>query len=966
LAQRLALHLLGPSKLDLDDAPVTADRRKTLALLAYLAVNRGGHTREYLSALLWPDYDQTRAFTNLRHTLWETQQAIGEGWILADHETIGFIADSNSSAPSSGRVIWLDVACFESLINESRAQKDISLRIPLLTDSVKLYRNHFLTGFSLKDAPGFNEWVFAESENLRHQLARALSILSADHCSLGQSETAIPYARRLIVLDPLNEASHRHLMQIYIQAGQHNAALKQYQICEKILRKELGVDPQAETRALYKQIRKGEFKSTQTAKQKESNTIPLHNIPFQLSTFIGRENEQSEVTALIADHRLVTLIGTGGIGKTRLSLKVGAQLLKDHVDGVWLVELASLSDPARVPQTVAARFGLIEGSEESPTEKLINALRAKTMLLILDNCEHVLDACAQLADTLLKNCPNMKILATSREALSIAGEALYHVPSLALPDAQQFIERLLEYESIQLFEERARLVQEKFSLTMDNASSIAQICRRLDGIPLAIELAAARVDMFSTEQIAARLNESFNLLTSGHRTTLPRHQTLRASVDWSWKLLSESERTLLRRLAVFAGGWTLGAAESVCAENGIEPQQVLNGMTQLAAKSLVVVNQESGRERRYRMLETIREYALERLKDSNEEEGTRNRHLDFYVAMADQAEPKLFGREQGLWMRKLSDEQENIITANDWCHHSKSRTEQGFRLLGGTRYYWVYAGLAKLGFKIYSEALAGNLEKKNTLAQGLIHDGISVYGEMLKDPSTPEHIEKSISIFQAYGDNVRLSMALSRKALWQTDLGNHAKAIKIYNQALSIGRQTGDNRPISSALNNMAELYRLDEEFEKAAPLYEEALGIDRDREDSTGIVLALVNLVRNELMQGVLDPVRSQLAEAARIADESLLIEYGQNAIEASAILRFAIGEHFQGARLYGAAEVELRKKGYQLAQPDEKFVLYWTTKMREILDEATFSAAMAEGAKLSYEAAMVETRKWLEEMQE
>src|SRR6185503_13138325 len=271
--------------------------------------------------------------------------------------------------------------------------------------------------------------------------------------------------------------------------------------------------------------------------------------------------ELDDIADLIANNRLVTLVGIGGIGKTRLSLKVGEELLKDYEDGISLVELASLSDPALVPQTVATLFHLVEGSEESLTEKLIRVLRTKNILLILDNCEHLLDACAQIADTLLRNCPNLKILTTSREPLSITGEAQYHVPPLGLPDLQQIMEKLLDFESVELFEERARLVQENFSLTMENASSITQICHRLDGIPLALELAAARVAMFSTEQIAARLHESFNLLTGGSRTVLPRHQTLHACIDWSWNLLSASEQTLLRRLAVFAGGWTLEGAE---------------------------------------------------------------------------------------------------------------------------------------------------------------------------------------------------------------------------------------------------------------------------------------------------------------------------------------------------------------------------------------------------------------------
>jgi len=957
----LALDLLGPPKLELDNAPIVIDQRKMLALLAYLAVNRWRHHRDHVSALLWPDHDQTKAFTNLRHILWEAQQTIGDGWIVAGRDTLGLIPYADHSPPPAGaeRVIRLDVARFRSLITESRAQQDISLRISLLTDSVKLYRNHFLAGFSLKDASNFNEWAFAESEDLRHQLASALTVLADDHCSLGQAETAIPYAQRLIALDPLNEASQRQLMKTYIEAGLHSAALKQYQTCEKILRKELGVDPQPETRALYRQIRKGEIKPIRSLKQKEMGA-PRHNLPFQVSTFIGREKELDEIINLITGHRLVTLIGTGGIGKTRLSLKVGEQSINKYTDGVWLVELASLSDPARAPQVVAALFNIFEQSEVSPTENLIRALRSKHILLILDNCEHLLDACAQLADALLKNCPNLKILATSRETLGITGEAQYQVPSLGPPNVQQVVEKLLEYESIQLFEERARLVQENFSVTIENASSIAQICYRLDGIPLAIELAAARVNLLSTEQIASRLDESLSLLAKGSRTTLPRHQTIRASIDWSWELLSESEQTLLCRLAVFAGGWTLEGAEAVGA--GINDSNVFDLLGNLVEKSLVIFN---GENERYRMLETVRAYLFERLEEANEEEITRNRHLDFYVAMAEQAEPKLLGKEQGLWMKKLSEEQENIIAANDWCQHSKSRTEQRFRLLGGTRYYWTYAGLAKLGFKIFCEALAENTDDQHTLAQGLMHDGASVYGSMMKDPSTLEHIEKSISIFQAHGDHVRLAMALTRKAWAQMNLGYHAEAVRIYQEAIAIGRQIEDKRPVSAALNNLAELYRMDEEYEKATPRYEEALAIDREREDSTGIVLGLVNMSRNALMQGKLDKVRSQLGEAARIAEETHLREYMQFTIEATAILRFILGQHLQGARLFGAAAMELRKKGYQLDPSDEKFVVHWTAKIRETLGEEAFFSAMAEGGKLSYEDAVVETRKWLEEHQ-
>src|SRR5258706_3847444 len=808
MSQRLALHLLGPPKLELDNAPIATDRRKTLALLAYLAVNRGPHTRDYLSALLFPDYDQSKAFTNLRHTLWETQQAIGEGWIVADHETIGLIAEGvDHSTPSSGRGIWLDVAQFEALIMESRTQNDISLRIPLLTDSVKLYRNHFLTGFSLKDAPNFNEWAFNESENLRHQLTGALTLLSDDLCAVGQVEIAIPHTQRLIALDPLNEASHRQMMKIYIEAGQPNAALKQYQTYEKILRKELGVDPQPETRAIYKQSRRCELISTQPVKQKGLSALQ-HNLPFQLSKFIGREIEQSEITSLMANHRLVTLIGTGGIGKTRLSLKVGEQSIKAYANGVWLVELASLNDPALVPQTMAAIFNIAEGSDESFTEKLIRVLRPKTMLLVLDNCEHVLSACTQLADALLKNCPHLKILATSREALGITGEALYHVPPLGLPDVRQILEKLLQYESIQLFEERARLVQEKFSLTLENASSIAQICHRLDGIPLAIELAAARVNVFSTEKIAVRLNQSFNLLTKGNRATLPRHQTLRACIDWSWNLLSESEQIVLRRLSVFAGSWTLEGAEAVVTGAGVNELDVLDLLSNLMEKSLVFVDCETGR---YRMLETIRQYASEKFQETDEVGAVRNRHCAWVLAWAEEIEPELEGPDLIAQLPRVAIELDNVRTAVEWGL-STGEPEISMRIVNALYYFWdghnpfkesrqwLEKGIS-LRERLSKNTLAEALSKvtwfafrQNDPAAGLPYaEECLTLSEELEDQilrgnsaKAERYFEKACQHYEKLGDKKGLAFAISDYGVALTYQGNVARAIELFEAHLNL------------------------------------------------------------------------------------------------------------------------------------------------------------------------------------
>src|SRR5215207_5587418 len=422
--------------------------------------------------------------------------------------------------------------------------------------------------------------------------------------------------------------------------------------------------------------------------EKSSNSFsnkPLTNLPAPLTTFIGRVKEQAEITKLITKNRLVTLVGAGGIGKTSLSLQVGQKLLNDYPDGVWMVMLDSLTDPALVPQSVAFVFD-IRGISESPIlDRLTFALRTKSALLILDNCEHLLEACAQLITTLLTNCPSLKIITSSRESLGVAGEALYHVPSLALPDEQKLLETFREYESVLLFEERAQLVQMNFALTSENALYIAQICRCLDGIPLAIELAAAHAHILSTEQIATRLSENFNVLTSGGRMPLPRHQTLRASMDWSWNLLSASERILLRRLSVFAGGWTLEAAEAVCSAQGIESGLILDLLSHLVNKSLVVV-EHRGEERRYRLLETIRQYAREKLFEVGGSENIRDKHLAYFVKLVEQAEHELYRANQLFWLNKLDVEIDNLRMALEWALIANVRA--GLRITTMLEQFW--------------------------------------------------------------------------------------------------------------------------------------------------------------------------------------------------------------------------------------------------------------------------------------
>jgi predicted ATPase/transcriptional regulator with XRE-family HTH domain len=549
---------------------------------------------------------------------------------------------------------------------------------------------------------------------------------------------------------------------------------------------------------LARQARLGNLPEFETTEK----SVTPNNLPALLTTFIGREKEQAEIIQLIGGHRLVTLTGSGGVGKTRISLKVGGQVLGEYANGVWLAELASLSGPELLSQAVASILGIVtQSSTITHTQMLINFLRAKTALLILDNCEHVLDACAQLTDTLLKNCPQLKILATSRQPLGILGEIQYRLPSLGLPDSEQTLEKFRDYESVRLFEERAQLAQPDFKLTMENASSVAQICSRLDGIPLAIELAAARVNIFSTAQIAERLVDSFNLLTGGSRTALPHQQTIRASIDWSWNLISDAERTLLRCLTVFAGGWTLEAAESVCSAADIEAQQIPELMVQLVAKSLVIANRQPGHEQRFHLHETINQYAHEKKVESGEEDDIHNRHLKYYRRLSELAEPALHGPQQMEWYNHLTDERDNLRIALE--HASTSDVEAGLYLSAYLLDYWRYFDLRE-GLRWTAEFV--QLPESKTFpharAKALLACG-NILWNLQQFEDARSIAEECLAVFRTYDDRQGEFGALILMGGVTQFVAGMEQKTEFDRQALALARSMGDVWREGLALSNL-------------------------------------------------------------------------------------------------------------------------------------------------------------------
>ena len=1013
MTAHLALHFLGPPQIHLNDTSLTLERRKGIALLAYLALEGGRHTRASLSALLWPDQEGSKAYKNLRQILWELQQSMGEGWIAADRESIGL---------SQERGIWLDVREFESRLAERQREIDISRRVALLSEAARLYRNHFMTGFSLRDAHPFNDWAFAKSEELRHQLGRALCTLSDDHCALGQAEQAIPYARRLIILDPLDEASHRQLMQVYMQAGQHNAALKQYQACEQLLRKEMGIDPQPETRELYKKIRKRDIKPTRVERPTPS-TLPAHNLPLQLSSFIGREKEQKDIAKLVVRNRLVTLVGTGGIGKTSLALQVGHRLLHEYPHGVWFVALDSLSDPALVPQTVAAVFDIRERADTSILALLTQALSTKTILLILDNSEHLLDACAQLITALLQACPNLKILATSREALAMAGEAIYRIPSLSVPEHKKLsLEKLSEYEAVRMFAERAALVQSTFQLTEKNIRAVAAICRKVDGIPLAIELAAARVNILQVDEILHQLEESFQLLANQSRTTSPRHQTLQASMDWSWGLLDEVERVFLRQLSIFAGGWTLEAAQAVCDGN------VLELTSALVKKSLIVV-QQTNYGTRYRFHEIVRQYASNKLIESGDKNRLHTWHLGYFLRLAEQAELELRGPSLVDWMERLNQERNNLRIALHWA--DKIDVEAGLYLSSRLMRYWESSNLPE--GRRWLENFINKPESKDfPLARA---HALNTYSWLLTWLQQFEHAfsvaEESLALFRAAGerhgeadvlislenmyqfkDDLETALRLGRQALalaealddrWRQanallylgwNYHNLEQRFRYWEKAIHLYREAGDQITLANLLgllgqfrvlhgdfelgekcvNEALQLWQANQraniwdnprvtkgliammkgEYEQAATLLREVMISAQERGNRMSYLWAQVRLGHILLRSGNLTEAHQVLAETARNFGKDGYTIGAIFALEGMADLFMTVGKVEYAARLIGWADFTRQKiqdtrPNYEQANVDKVI-----SACLARLGEAAFSDAYEEGQEMSLEEAV------------
>jgi predicted ATPase/class 3 adenylate cyclase len=595
----------------------------------------------------------------------------------------------------------------------------------------------------------------------------------------------------------------------------------------------------------------------------KSLDLQTTNLPsLQLTSFIGREREMAEIRRLLGGARLVTLVGAGGAGKTRLALQVAADMLEEFPKGVWLAELAPLTDPALVPQTVASVFGVREAPGRPITELLVEYLRTRALLLVLDNCEHLVEPAARLAGALLRGCPGVRILATSREALGVAGESAYRVPPMSRPDprGRVSVEELMETEAAQLFLERAALSNPQFLVTDANAPAIAQIVHRLDGIPLAIELAAARVKVLSAEQIAKRLDDRFRLLTGGSRTGLPHHQTLQAAVAWSYDLLSPQERALFDRLSVFAGGFSLEAVEAVCAD---DPADVLDLLTRLVDKSLVAT-ESIDHDIRYRMLDTIRHYSLERLGESGEGDAVRSRHLEWHAGLAAQAEPALVGADQLGWLDRLELEHDNLRSGLEWARARDSRLEAGLRMAGALHRFWILRGYLREG-RDWLEGLLARAQGASEATRAKAAYGASVLAFHQGDMSRAEAWgTESLQLSRALEDPLGIALALNALGIVARNRGDYERAALLLDESIALSRRFACDWPLAEALNVVGVAARRQGDYARATALFEESLALWRRLGDRWGLAASLAHL-------GVVARYLGDYERASALHEESL-----------------------------------------------------------------------------------------------
>jgi non-specific serine/threonine protein kinase len=884
-SEQLRVYLFGHLKIEKEQEQVDLPTRKEKLLAAYLLLNPGFHSREKLAALFWGDVPDDSARASLRNALSSLRRKLGSQLLSTDREMVQI---------NPGNTVWVDALAFQT-----QAERFLENPSPDPTAvTLDLVMGDLLTGF-------YDDWVLAAREEFRMLHLETLLVYTQQMRSQSEYARAIDFAEQVLAVDQANERAHQHLMFCYLMLGNRDAALKQYETCRNALRDELAVEPSPETKQLYAWIQ-------QAPAEKKPVEASITNLPIPQTTFVGRQQEMAELKKLLSSVRLLTLTGAGGSGKTRLAIQVATDLLDGYADGVWWVTLAEIDDAKLLPRTVAKSLGVPEFPNQEITETLVTYLNAKQLLLVLDNCEHLIEPSARLADDLLSSCPHIQVLATSRETLNLTGEHVWPVPVLSFPNLEDasIAGDLLQFESVHLFIKRANAVNPDFTMTDDNAYPVAQICMRLEGLPLALELAATRVKVLTVKQIASRLDDAFNLLTDGSRTAPSRHQTLRATIDWSFDLLSESERILFRRLSVFASGWTLPAAEAVCAGEGIERKEIIDLLTRLVEKSLVEV-QTRAEESRFRMLKTLQQYSRYRLQESNEYGLLRDRHLDYFLQFVESAHPHmgffLSDEEMAVWMNRFEADYNNLRAAVRWSiekgDEDQTRIETGLRLAGLLHWFWSAQGSFSEGRTWLTQLLNKGIDlPKRTQAQALLAAGyLACWQGEFSSGRNP--LQQAKALFQQMEDG--RGIAFSQHGLGFVAMGEGDAPLSraLFEDSLEIARAADDDWLISFALHFLAIVLSYMGDYEAAISYFKEGIQFTRVFEGHTqGLAFSLFHLARIARIQGDYPSAWSHHVESIKLFKEIGDRRGIGYSLAGGAILAAAQGELHRAARLAGA----------------------------------------------------------------
>lgn len=939
--RQLQLHLLGRFRVERGEEVIRLPTRESRLLLAYLVLNPERHARERVAALVWPEVPDRSARASLRNALSTLRRKLGRQLLESDRETVRL----NPVCP-----IRVDAL-------EFREQATRFLDAPG-TDPRAVELDRY-AGDLLMDF--YEDWISVEREALRSLYQKTLLEMTQRLRSRSEYQRAIELAERVLCSDRANERAHQHLMFCHVALGDRSAALRQYEACRSALEGELDVAPSPATKKLYDWVREGPAERLQIE-------AALTNLPIPVTSFVGRRREVATVKDLLVSTRLVTLTGAGGTGKTRLAIQAATDLLDVHPDGVWWVELAALSDAELLPRAVAKALGVPEVPNQPTADTLANFLRSRHLLLVLDDCEHLTSACAKLIDRLLARCPNLKVLTTSREVLGIEGEQVWPVPTLRLPDPESRlpVARLGEVEAVQLFAGRAMAVAPDFTLTEKNAPAVVDLCRRLDGLPLAIELAAARVNVIAVEQIAARLDDALQLLTGGRRTAVPRHRTLRAAIDWSFDLLSDQERVLLRRLSVFVGGWTLQAVQAICAGSGLEEDEIFELLSRLVEKSLVEV-QDRGEETRFRLLQTIRQYSRERLLESGELGAIRTRHLHHYLGLLEAAGPHLgymlSDPEFDEWFGLLDPEEDNLRAAARWSLQQEQMssaeraalTEAGLRLLSLQHVLWFARGSFSEGRMCLTQLLEEGADvPPPTRALALLTAGYLACWQGDFAAGRPP-LEEALARFERLKDDSGIAFATHGLGFVALGEGDARLAGALFEESLRRSREAGDEWIASFALHFLAVVLTYQGEYARATSYFEEgneiiqSLGGHRQ-----ALAFSFFHLGRIARLQGDLSAARARHEESLRLfrrAGDRRGVGYS---FAGFAALAAAEGDGERAARLSGAVESLEEVLGSFLEAPLQVEYDAELAGVRASLGEDRFAAAGAEGRTMSLEQAI------------